>query len=203
MGTRHLTIVKFGGEYKIAQYGQWDGYPEGQGVTTLEFLRKIVEKNMVDQFADKVQACRWVTKSELETIEIHCRELKRWQDVYPEFSRDTGADILQMVMDSENGLVLQNSIDFAADSLFCEWAWLIDLDTGTFEAYAGFNQAKPLTENDRFYFLVDKEEGGYHCIVKVAEWSIDNLPSNEDFLNTFKDDEGEDNEEDDEGDLPF
>ena len=30
MGTRHLIAVQLDGEYKIAQYGQWDGYPEGK-----------------------------------------------------------------------------------------------------------------------------------------------------------------------------
>lgn len=39
MGTRGLTAVMLGGEYKIAQYGQWDHYPSGQGVTALEFCR--------------------------------------------------------------------------------------------------------------------------------------------------------------------
>jgi len=38
MGTLNLTAVMMDGEYKIAQYGQWDGYPEGQGKTILEFL---------------------------------------------------------------------------------------------------------------------------------------------------------------------
>ena len=39
MGTRNLTAVFMDGEYKVAQYGQWDGYPEGQGATCLVFLR--------------------------------------------------------------------------------------------------------------------------------------------------------------------
>ena len=185
MGTRHLTIVKFGGEYKVAQYGQWDGYPSGQGVTVLEFIRNIVDSNLVNEFAYKVKNCRWITEEEAATIE----EDRNWPNKYPELSRDAGAEILQMVMNSENGLVLANSIDFAADSLFCEWAWLIDLDAGIFEAYEGFNQTKTLTEKDRFFFLAEKERKGYHPIVKVAEWSLDNLPSNEDFLGTFKEDE--------------
>jgi len=28
MGTRHLTMVIQNKEPKVAQYGQWDGYPE-------------------------------------------------------------------------------------------------------------------------------------------------------------------------------
>lgn len=26
MGTRNLTVVYIDGKYKVAQYGQWDGY---------------------------------------------------------------------------------------------------------------------------------------------------------------------------------
>ena len=41
MGTRNLTIVHKNGEYKVAQYGQWDGYPEGLGATLLNFLKNV------------------------------------------------------------------------------------------------------------------------------------------------------------------
>lgn len=40
MGTRHLIIVVSQQEVKVAQYGQWDGYPDGQGKRILTFLRK-------------------------------------------------------------------------------------------------------------------------------------------------------------------
>ena len=45
MGTRHLIIVWYKGKYRIAQYGQWDGYPSGQGLRVLRFL-----KNFTDLF---------------------------------------------------------------------------------------------------------------------------------------------------------
>lgn len=32
MGTRNPTAVVLDGEYKLAQYGQWDGFPSGQGL---------------------------------------------------------------------------------------------------------------------------------------------------------------------------
>lgn len=38
MGTRHLIEVVVDGQIKVAQYGQWDGYPSGQGVDVLKFL---------------------------------------------------------------------------------------------------------------------------------------------------------------------
>lgn len=38
MGTRNLTVVINNGKPCIAQYGQWDGYPQGQGYTIFDFL---------------------------------------------------------------------------------------------------------------------------------------------------------------------
>jgi len=40
MGTRHLICVVKGKEYIVAQYGQWDGYPTGQGIGVLNFFKK-------------------------------------------------------------------------------------------------------------------------------------------------------------------
>ena len=41
MGTRNLTMVISQEKTKVAQYGQWDGYPEGQGVKILSILKKV------------------------------------------------------------------------------------------------------------------------------------------------------------------
>lgn len=188
MGTRNLTAVYIDGEYKIAQYGQWDGYPSGQGMTALEFARSIVAPSERAKFADKVRKARWITKSEIDSINarVESGELKNWPAKYPELSRDTGAEILHLVMEQPDGIALKNNIEFAADGVWCEWAWVIDLDSGTFEGYMGFNK-KPLAPDERFYFLRDKEcDNEYHGVRLVAKWNIDQLPSDDDFLKAFK-----------------
>ena len=196
MGTRNLTAVYLDGEYKIAQYGQWDGYPEGQGMTALNFLRSMDE----EKFKSALRNSSFISEDELMALwkqygaydngMISLYDAARMDRDYPQFSRDTGADILYMVQNHPEGLKLQNSISFAADGLFCEWAWVVDLDKRTFEGYKGFG-SKPLTEQDRFYFLRDLEEDGYSGVRLVAEWSIDELPSDEDFLAAFKEDDEE------------
>ena len=115
--------------------------------------------------------------------------------MYPQLHRDVGRDILDMIYNSDAGISLQNSLSFAGDGLFCEWAWLIDLDSNTFEAYEGFNET-PLSDSDRFLFLeysvnylCYNNSGKYHPVVKVAEWSLDNLPDKQDFLDTFSSNE--------------
>lgn len=199
MGTRNLTAVYLDGEYKIAQYGQWDGYPEGQGLTALEFLRSMDEA----QFKQALRNSSYIEAGELRCLwqrygaddngMVSMDDADRMKKDYPQFSRDTGAGILQMVQNHPEGLKLHDSIGFAADGLFCEWAWVIDLDKRTFEGYRGFGN-DPLTEKDRFYFLRDLEENGYSGVRLVAEWSIDELPSDEDFLAAFKEDDENDEE---------
>lgn len=191
MGTRNLTIVYLDGEYKVAQYGQWDGYPEGQGVTALKFARSLGNPVVMEGFKRKVRAASWITDSGIKKIntDIDAGKLKDWQGVYPELSRDTCAEILNLILERGDGIKLQNDIEFAADSLFCEWAWLIDLDLGTFEGYKGFNDYAPLRPNDRFYFLRNKERGEYHGIMLARKWKLNNLPSDEDFFKAFREDD--------------
>lgn len=208
MGTRHLTAVFLDGEYKIAQYGQWDGYPEGQGIDTLTFLRN--EMNM-ETFKAALRNSSYISDEELAALwkvyapdsvdgMVTLQQADAMKHDHPEFSRDTGAGILKIVQSHPDGIQLHNQLDFAADSLFCEWAWVIDLDAGTFEAYEGFNH-EPLTPDDRFYFLRDKERknedkditgDSYYGVRLVAKWDLTSLPTDEDFLAAFKTEENED-----------
>lgn len=192
MGTRHLICVRQYGEYKVAQYGQWDGYPEGAGLDCLHFLRDKLDRLT---FTKNLQ--------EIELISTH--KLMILMDIYnrggghisfmnacPEFCRDTGAEILPMIQ--HGGIrLLEDQMYFAADSLMCEWAYVIDMDCNMFEVYEGFNQ-EPLTPKDRFYSLREYEDrySGYHGVKIRAAWDLDELPSDEDFLAALKDEEGED-----------
>ena len=197
MGTRNLTIVKHNGKYKVAQYGQWDGYPSGQGVTVLEFAWTLSRINSLLEFTHKVDAVEEASSEYIADIEKRVQQgrLKDWEKAYPELSRDTCAKILKMIMESPAGLKLRNDIEFAADSLFCEWAYVIDLDEGTLEAFVGFNKL-PLKPDDRFFFFFFKRRVDYidedYYPVKLfpgARWRLNELPTVDEFLATFR--EGE------------
>jgi len=141
MGTRNLTMVISKGETKIAQYGQWDGYPSGQGATGLKFLNNY----NLNKFKQAVDELSFYTEEELTEINKEENPLKK----YPYLSRDTGAEILQAVYDGKAKKLI-NRETFAADSLFCEYAYVVDLDKNTFEIYEGFNQEQ-LAETERFF----------------------------------------------------
>lgn len=196
MGTRNLTVVYLDGAYKVAQYGQWDGYPSGQGLTALQFLRSMNE----EQFKQALRNSSFIEDEELKNLwmqygadedgMISLRDAERMKKDYPQFSRDIGSEILTLIEAHPEGMRLQNAILFAADVLFCEWAWVIDLDHKTFEGYQGLG-SEPLTEADRFYFLREFSSNGYSGIRLTAKWSLDALPSDEDFLAAFSKDEEE------------
>lgn len=112
------------------------------------------------------------------------------REIFPEFDRDTSADILPIIQRG-NCFRISNQLRFAADSLFCEWAYVIDFDKRTFEVYQGFNK-EPLTPEDRFYELREHEELPYHGVKLAKSWSLDELPTNEEFISTLeKEDEDE------------
>lgn len=188
MGTRNLTIVQLDGAYKVAQYGQWDGYPDCGGIEALTFARKLADPAFRSRFEANLRKCSFLTESEIEELndKILREKIADWREVYPELSRDTGRRILDLIFNADNGLRLKNEIDFAADGLFCEWAWLIDLDANRFEAYKGFISKTPLGPEHRFAFLNEKAKDGYYPIQKVAEWNLSSLPTELAFLETFK-----------------
>ena len=186
MGTRHQIAIQINGEYKVAQYGQWDGYPSGQGLEVLWFLRdQMDEKIFVNNLRNVHQLTEWERDTLFDRGEDNV--LKR---LFPEFDRDTSWQILPIIQRG-NCFRIINQITFAADSLFCEWAYVIDFDKRTFEVYQGFNK-EPLTPEDRFYELREYEELPYHGVKLVKSWSLDGLPTNEEFVSAL---EKEDEEE--------
>jgi hypothetical protein len=165
MGTRNLTVVIHKDEIKMAQYGQWDGYPTGLG----RDIAKVLKKHKTKKLCKAIDKCSFISEEEV---------LKRWEEVgadkksgwvtmevsdafkekYPNLSRDfSGGKALENIVKGV-GLELANQLNFAADSLFCEWAYVINLDKEEVEVYKGFNQ-KPLKKKDRFFSVqtIDKK----------------------------------------------
>lgn len=191
MGTRHLIAVMKDGQYPVAQYGQWDGYPSGQGLTVLGFLHDM-DRNKFEAGIAKIfkptdeQISAWwmevghdINKS---NGSVEYSIAGKFDELHPSLSRDTGGKILEMIQNSDQPLPLRNKINFAADSLFCEWAYVVDLDKNTFEVYSGFNHS-PLNEDDRFFGMTsDDVEPGYYGVKLVHSFPLDQLPEEDDFL---------------------
>lgn len=204
MGTRHLTAVVSDGEYKIAQYGQWDGYPSGQGQTIVSFLLNGFDKAV---FKSQLAKCRFLDgegkdKEMVAAYEKNAPqwssdpdnrtpEQKYWWKTY--MTRDLGAAILENVAKStDDEIILRDESSFAGESLFCEWAYVLDLDKDQLEVYEGF-QKNPPPEGERFASLEVARDNGYYP-VKLRKV----IPLSELTANSMDDIEREDEDEDEE-----
>ena len=120
------------------------------------------------------------------------------------WSRDLSSIVLNIInneyKDNTGDIVLVNKHNFGYDSLFCEWAYVIDLDNNEFEVYKGFND-KPLQGGDRFYSDSNwkigmdgntcKSISDYYGVRLVKAYDLNNLPTEDEFLNDFIEDEDE------------
>ena len=140
MGTRNLTKVIKHNKVVVAQYGQWDGYPSGQGATVWFSIKKPGQMEALD-------ANLYLTyqPSDDERMEMSKPFLdgsmpgmmtydsgKAFGEKYPSLTRDTGADILNVIAEATEPVPLYLDIDFENDDLFCEGVYTVNLDNKTF-----------------------------------------------------------------------
>jgi hypothetical protein len=166
MGTRNLTkVIDSTGRTRVAQYGQWDGYPSYTGTRILDFIS---EHKMLDKIEKSLVKARFATQEELAELskpfvnDEDMMTFEQGQDfsiMYPSLTRDTGCDILRVLVYSNATIPLQDESEFENDDLFCEGVYTIDFSTRKFTTkWNGFEES----------------------------FSLDELPTAEIYLNSFK-----------------
>lgn len=144
MGTRGITqVIDSAGKTVVAQYGQWDHYPDGQGLNILSFISGY---NVVEQLEKALFKCYFATESELEEMYkpyvtpdgmMTMDNSDKFSVMYPSLTRNTGSDILKVVTYSTGRVPLSNQIDFIEDDLMCEGIYTIDFQTRLFVSQYG------------------------------------------------------------------
>jgi hypothetical protein len=139
MGTRNLTkVVDSEGITRVAQYGQWDGYPEYTGTRILDFIK---EHKMLETIEKSLVKARFITQEEnQELIKLYTDENgmmtfeqgAEWSVMYPSLSRDTGCDILRVLVYSNGIVPLVDESEFENDELFCEGVYELNYKTRQF-----------------------------------------------------------------------
>lgn len=190
MGTRHLIVAVKGGQTRLAQYCQWDGYPSGNGVEVLRFIQSKTRLAKLSKALDRVE---FLTQDQLDQAYRNLgvtgdfmsnAQAAKFKRQFPLLSRDHSAKVLTMLLTDEQPKLV-NQEDFAGDSLFCEWAYVIDYDKQTFEVYQGFNKAA-LDDGARFAHT-RQDDSNYHPVRLIAEWKFSELPTVAKFFETLAD----------------
>jgi hypothetical protein len=190
MGTRNSTLIQVDGEYKVAQYCQWDGYPSGQGIGILESLRN----SNLQKLRENVSSLESISEGEIRnlweglgaddsgfvTLDIS----KKFQETYPHLHRNCGGSDIIPLIESGNVKSVFLDTEFPKDSLFCEWCYVVDFDKNTFEVYKGFN-TEPLNEGERFFVdpsSLKERDTKYYPVKLLASFDLSNLPTRTEFF---------------------
>lgn len=203
MGTRGAFGVIIGEQEKIG-YNQFDSYPEGQGVENLRWLRDadLDEVRKLAEAAQVVDNDRKPTPDEVKALNVFTdlTVSEQSSDDWYCLTRGTHGSVGNML---KCGFIL-DSHTFPLDSLFCEWAYIVDLDRNVFEVYEGFRKelptkgrwaGRPTPEENAANFKAHvewaKEQGrepwesetpDYKAVELIASWPLDALPTDEEFL---------------------
>ena len=115
MGTRGLTVVIKNGKKVVSQYGQWDHYPEGQGLYILHFIRSVLN---IIRLNKEVENLNYITTEQLDEYK---------NDIPETLSRDTGAKILSLISKGTT-----QPLYLIHNFLHCEGVFTVDLDLEEF-----------------------------------------------------------------------
>lgn len=180
MGTRGAMGVRVNGTDKIG-YVQFDSYPEGWPSRMVEYLRPVD----LEYIKSRAESLRVVPPT-YEPTQHEKVELYRFADLT--VSRKSLNDIycllrqcqgdLEKTLDA--GLVIDAS-EFLADSLFCEYAYIANLDENTFEVYRGFQEAEH--GKGRYANMPQRRIGDkYWPVALVVTFPLDNIPTDWDTV---------------------
>ena len=165
MGTRGLTkVIDANGVTKVAQYGQWDHYPSGQGANILNFLTE--DFRIVKKLEMALDKCEFVSDNRREILYAEYNnkypvsdEMDRFSVMLPSFSRDTGSDILKVILYTPSVVHLTDESNFESDDLFCEGVYTINYQTREFITnYGGVEFAFSLDNLPEMSDYLDKAD---------------------------------------------
>ena len=191
MGTRGLTGVVIDGQEKLA-YQQYDSYPEGVGIEVLTYLRVTMEAEALPRLRQQARDLKVVDDSTPPTQD-DIEALAKYTNLG--VSTQSTSDWYCLLREAQGKLDLilesgycRDSHEFARDSLFCEWAYVADLDTETLEVYRGFQTSPPAQGRFKDRPPEDRESMGekYYPIALLHSWPLADLPDEETFTKTLR-----------------
>jgi hypothetical protein len=176
MGTRGALGFYVNGETKLT-YNHSDSDPAWLGKAVCEFVKD--SENDLHRIAERIVL---VTEDVPPTEKqiVHCENFKitnthvgspsekmTWYQALREAQGDLGyyANDLDYMIDGQN---------FLSDSLFCEYAYIINVDTNKLEFYEGFN--KDRKASGRYADCEPQNHSGdYYGVALVGEIELDKI----------------------------
>lgn len=157
MGTRGTFGYRKNKQDKL-MYNHWDSYPDGLGQRMLEYIKMYSTKEINDTY-DNIKIVEadnddkyWKISAEMER-KIHSR------------------DVFLSSFHEDPTLLIPEDNNFIKDSLFCEWGYIVNLDTECLEVWEGFQ--KKAQKGNRYGRK--KNGDGYYPCKLITEIPFDDL----------------------------
>lgn len=192
MGTRGLYGLRKNGKDKTS-YNHFDSYPTGLGTDILNFIRNH-SNAALNEFYDCIimvnERSKPTDEEKTNCSKNHSIDLNvssgSVDDWYCLLRNVQGN--LEALFQWESPYMIDNR-DFIKDSLFCEYAYIINLDTNMLEYYKGF-QHVPQAGNR---YGVTANDGYYPCklVTEIPLERIKNAATVDEIISEFMPDDEE------------
>lgn len=153
MSTKGLYGVRKNGVDKLT-YNNADSYPSWLGDQIIMFIKensneklnkffdlvKVVDENIPPRIED-IDVC---VRNGYTDLDVSARSVGDWYCLTRELQGNF--KVYSSLINLEQTIYMIDNHEFIYDSLFCEYAYIINLDDNTLEYYVGFQQ-KPDKEN--------------------------------------------------------
>lgn len=193
MGTRGCYGLYKNGVTKTT-YNHFDSYIGGLGKDILDFVEN-TSIPIMNKIFDKIELVR---EDDIPTIE----QIENCQDFTDlEVSNKSIMDFYCLLRNAQGDLnayktdlrYMIDSKEFLGNSLFCEYAYIINLDKNVLEFYKGFNK---VPQNNRYSKYASKEEEYKECKL-LAEYPLTEIYEGKITVENMEKDLKKDREEND------
>jgi hypothetical protein len=163
------------------EYNHFDSYPSCLGKKVVKAWGALKKAYSIKEIRAKVSALRFVKQSDVPS-KADVEHFQKFADSqvnngegWYSLLRNRQGDIAGIL----EGGVLIDAEGFINDSLFCEWAYIINLDDNKFEVYRGF-QTEPHKKGRYANNAPEKRASGkdpYYPCALIASHSLNKIPA--------------------------
>jgi hypothetical protein len=173
--------VRIGGVDKIT-YNHFDSYPSGLGESIVSDVRALLRDPGIDGFKQLATALRVVDEQTDKPTDADIARLKQFTDLAVSERSEQDWYCLTRHLQGEFAMTLKvglmiDSHNFMANSLFCEFAYIVNLDEMSFECYRGFQHA-PHQKGRYANMERSPSRSDYWPVALVGNFDLADIPQN-------------------------
>lgn len=194
MGTRGAIGFRVNGIDKVT-YNHWDSYPSHLGVkmatlvagATADELRQAARRVLVIKGDEPITPAMKEKYAQYADVSVGEQTTDDWYCLL----RNLQGELKEYVYGDAD--VMVDGSDFLLDSLFCEWAYIINCDSETLEVYRGF-VTEPFMPGRYANLKRERSFGGteYHGVrlLRTIPWEALAMENAKDIMESIQDREG-------------